>query len=159
MGKNWKQAERDVAEDFEAWWQAVEPGARFGRTPGSGAFATARALQGFKMRGDVMVDGAERWPFCVEVKFRKRVTLGAIDNYIMGRPSELDGYWKQVVVSAEKDGATPLLVFRGNRMPWRALFLLHPEDLRPQLRLFESFLALDPLRFALPLPARAGGMG
>jgi len=150
MGVSWKKAERDVAKELQDWWRRLEPRARFSRTPGSGGWATARAFDGAraKMRGDVtVVSGAVRWPFSVEVKFRDEVTPGAIERFLVGQRSVIDRWWRQCCAAAEKDGLRPLLVFRGDRMPWRVVYQEAGEE-RPRLRLLSTLVRYDPEPFA-----------
>ncbi len=119
------KAEREVAAFLQAWWRVLEPEAVFFRTPGSGAWASTHQTTGMKSRGDIMVnpETCKFFNFSVEVKHRAVITPAAIRHFEEGVKSPINAYWKQCVDNAAKDGLNPMLVFRGNRQPWRAAVL------------------------------------
>lgn len=143
--KKGREAEHDVIGPLQAWWRRVEPAAVFFRTPRSGGWSNAAAT-GMKTRGDLCYDPTtcSRFPFSVEVKHQAVVTRGAIDNFVAFERSSIDKFWRQCTAAAEKDGLRPLLVFRGNRMPFRCAFLIGGQRV---VRFFETFLDYDPSRF------------
>lgn len=65
------RAELQVAALCEEWWQQLEPGCKFRRTPGSGGSggkADADVRAHFKVGGDLMTT-AKQWPFCVDLLY------------------------------------------------------------------------------------------
>lgn len=100
----------------------------------------------------------KRWPFSVECKHQKIVTPGAIENFVHGRKSTIDKFWKQCCTAAEKDGVWPLLVFRGDKMPFRVAYRSLSTG-GVMVRLLESFLMYDPLGFAVAFESRSAPTG
>lgn len=121
---HWKGAagELEVAKLIQPWWQRVEPGTIFSRTPGSGGWAKKRIVPpGFKGCGDLMTDRESRFPFSIEVKNRKAVTFQALVGFSNGKDSPICGYWEQCLDSARRDGQLPMLWVKGIRVPWRVV--------------------------------------
>lgn len=156
MPRNWKgkEGELEVVKLLQEWWRRLEPEARFVRTPRSGGWGSTVG-PGFKARGDVMVDRetCRRFPFSVEVKWRKEVTRVAIEHFVAGEPSPIAGYWAQCQKAAADDRLRPLLVFRGNGtshrpFPWRAVWT--DSRGRRRMSLLDSFLQHEPAAFAAP---------
>lgn len=111
------KGERAVAAQLEAWWRAVEPSARFVRTPGSGGWGKPEHRADLRASGDLSTT-ATRFPWVVEVKHREEWSLLRL---VSGMPSPVWSWWRQAQVAAEEMGMEPLLVFRKNREPWRAM--------------------------------------
>lgn len=115
------RAELEVAALLQAWWQPVQPGCRFVRTPGSGGWHGrdgAEVRAGFRVSGDIATT-ATTWPFCVEVKRREGWTMASV---LAGRRSPVWGWWRQAVTAAaEGGGLVPMLVMRRNREPWQCV--------------------------------------
>lgn len=111
-------AENEVARMLAEWWVQLEPGCVFKRTPQSGGWSRPDARAEFRTSGD-LVTTAKHFPFVVEVKRRERFS----DQYLQGRASPVWEWWRQAQRQAAEQGpeAVPLLVFRRNREPWRAL--------------------------------------
>lgn len=145
-------AELKIRDLLQAWWRQLEPEAKFVRTPRSGGWGVSAGAE-FQARGDIMVGkkNCKRFPFCVEVKWRKNVVNSSVEHFFEGKESPVDDYWAQCQEAATHDGLRPLLVFRGNNMPWRVVWL--DDSGTRQMRLFESFARLDPASFALPIAA------
>ncbi len=118
-------AERKVAALLQAWWRSLESEAVFFRTPASGAWASTHTSSGMKARGDIMVnpETCKLFDFSVEVKHRAVITPIAIEHFVDGKKSPINGYWKQCTENAEKDGLQPMLVFRGNRQEWKVALM------------------------------------
>lgn len=119
------KAERVVAALCEEWWQQLEPGCKFRRTPGSGGWGgkpDADVRAHFRVGGDLMTT-AKQWPFCVEVKFREGWSF---ENFLFGDASPVWGWWEQVEVAARNEGTAPLLFFRNRALPW---LLMTQDDL------------------------------
>lgn len=114
-------AEREICRLLEAWWQQVEPGCRFVRTPLSGGWGGPDIRAGFNASGDLMTT-AERFPWCCEVKRREAWTF---ERLIDGKPSPVWGWWRQAQKAALEVRKEPALFFRRNRgewlliLPWR----------------------------------------
>jgi hypothetical protein len=106
-------AERKLVKLFEAWW-----GAKFFRTPGSGAFAT-RGFAGMdttSMAGDLITDD-KTFPFCVE---SKKVEGWTLEQLLTSKKTHLHKWWEQAVNETPK-GKIPLLVFTKNHAPLYAM--------------------------------------
>jgi hypothetical protein len=112
-----RRAELEVAALVQAWWDPLEPGCRFVRTPQSGGWHGPDVRAEFKAGGDLMTT-AKRWPFSVEVKRREKWNL---DNLMAGWPSPAWGWWEQCCTAAREDGRLPLLFLRKSREPWWAV--------------------------------------
>jgi hypothetical protein len=140
-------AELQVRDFLQAWWRQLEPEARFVRTPRSGGWGVTAGAE-FQARGDIMVGkkNCKRFPFCVEVKWHKTVVDGSVEHFIEGKESPVNAFWAQCQEAASHDGLRPLLIFRGNNMPWRVVWLDAKRG--RQIRLLESFVRLDPEAFA-----------
>jgi hypothetical protein len=111
-------AEREIAKLFEDWWQPVEPGCVFKRTPMSGGWASPEARGDFGTAGD-LVTTARRFPFAVEVKRREGWNL---ERLWSGRPSPVWKWWAQArAAAAEMQHKTPLLLMRQSHMDWLAM--------------------------------------
>ncbi len=110
-------AEREVAELLRAWWDSVEPGVIFKRTPGSGGWSSPDARAAFKTAGD-LVTTAARFPWCVEVKRREGWSWATLRA---GRASPVWGWWAQAGRQAAECGLEPMLLFRRSREPWSAM--------------------------------------
>lgn len=149
-----REAEHDVIAPLQEWWRRVEPAAVFFRTPRSGGWSNAAAT-GMKTRGDLCYDPTtcSRFPFSVEVKNHKTIIAGAIERFVADDKSSLEKFWNQCVKAAALEGLAPLLVFRGNRMPFRVAYL--DEDSNRHVRLLSTFLTNDPNRFLLYKPELA----
>ena len=170
--------ERAVAKKIEGWWQDLEPGAEFYRTPLSGGWASPTARAGFKTSGD-LVTTAKRFPFAVEVKAREGWSY---TTFFAGKPCPVWGWWLQAQDQAREQGAEPMLWVRHNREPWVVLVregYVHglSGKAREQLRLWckqqgwgqwpdkrgaapvayyaKELLCLSPVHFAMP-PSRKG---
>lgn len=113
MGKKGNQAELEVARQLEPWWRQFEPNATFVRTPRSGGWTQGRDL--FDARGDLMVKGAPRFPWLVEVKRREKWSL---QNFEEGRACPVWGWWVKACDDADKAGRQPMLWTRQNRREW-----------------------------------------
>ena len=59
--------------------------------------------------GDADLVGLPGWS--IEVKF-----------YALATPSLVAGWWRQCVEQARREGTAPLLLYRLNRQPWRAVW-------------------------------------
>lgn len=127
-------AEREVAALLCPWWAKAEPKdaegkpIQFVRTPLSGGWGGPAVRAGFGAAGDLMTT-AVRFPFCVEVKRRENWTL---DTLVAGKASPVWGWWAQARRAAAEMGKEPLLIFRHNRRPWRAMI---SSDFLPRYRL------------------------
>jgi hypothetical protein len=117
------KAELEVARLCVVWWDQVEPGCQFKRTPGSGGWATPEVRGEFKVAGDLTTT-AKRWPFTVEVKRREGWVLA---NLYAAKPSPVWKWWRQACAAASEEGRTPILFLRKNaRVPeW---FVMVPEQ-------------------------------
>lgn len=150
MGKRSKQkgarGELQAVAFLQEWWRRLEPEARFVRTPRSGGWGV-HAGAGFKARGDVMFDPStcRLFPFSVEVKWRKVITQAAIEHFFVGQASPIHGYWVQCCDAATSDGLEPLLLFRGDRMPWRACYRTRQRS--RTIVLVDHLVTLDPALF------------
>ncbi len=112
------RAELEIAELLRAWWDPLEPGCIFKRTPGSGGWSSPQARAEFRTSGD-LVTTARRFRFCVEVKRREQWSDATL---LAGRKSPVWKWWKQACKAAlESGGDTPLLIFRRSRRPWMAM--------------------------------------
>ncbi len=153
MGKRSKvkgaRGELEAVAILQPWWRRLEPEAVFARTPGSGGWSTSKTFS-LKCRGDIMVDPetCKRFPFSVEVKFQKVITLAAIEHFIAGEASPINAFWQQCLDAAEFDNLEPLLLFRGNRMPWRACYLVQRPVPSRRIVLTDHLVAMNPLKFA-----------
>lgn len=164
------RAELEVVALIQPWWQRVEPGALFVRTPLSGGWGKPEHREGFQSGGDIMTT-AKRWPWCVEVKRREGWTETTLRA---GRPSPVWGWWRQAIVAANEMGKAPALFFRKSHHPWLLMlpstdptvaldsgpWMLWPRrgprrlaqrlhgDFHPTVFLAANILALDPELFA-----------
>lgn len=125
MGKSSRdkgaRGELEVAELLREWWDPVEPGCLFKRTPMSGGWGSKEAREGFSTSGD-LVTTARRFPFVVEVKRREGWSWKTLDR---GAASPVWAWWKQAQKAAdEQDGKWPALIWRKSREPW---WLMLPE--------------------------------
>lgn len=122
-------AEREVAAKLQSWWEQLEPGCRFVRTPASGGWGAGAAVRkDFATSGDLMTT-AKLFPFCVEVKRRE----GWSDEVLFGTKlvnargerlqseSPVWAWWRQAQAAAREQGAVPLLAFRRSHQPWRVI--------------------------------------
>ena len=116
MKKKGNKAELEVARILEPWWRQLEPEATFVRTPRSGGWTQGRDL--FDARGDLMVKGAPRFPFLVEVKRREKWSL---ENFEEGKPCPVWGWWVGACRDAEHAKRRPMLWTRHNRREWIVL--------------------------------------
>jgi hypothetical protein len=151
------RAELDLAKKFEAWWQAVEPGCVFRRTPGSGGWSHGDARGEFQTGGD-LVTTAKRFPWSVEAKARES---WAWKNVLAGKPSPVWAWWAQSCRAAFEANREPILVFRHNREPWWCMFsegcpgiaYLDAQIIRQRVvavARLDSLLTAPPLLFAIP---------
>lgn len=105
--------ERELAKLFSKWWGT--PNA-FGRTPGSGSFATRLRKFGKQeddFRGDLF--GPQTCRLHVEAK---RGEAWDLEGVLCGTGRTLfDGWWDQAKTDCPPD-KTPMLVFRRNRREW-----------------------------------------
>lgn len=111
------RGEREVAALCEAWWQQLEPGCKFRRTPSSGGWggkSDADVRAHFNACGDLMTT-ATQWPYCVEVKWRENWSF---ERFLFGGSSPVWGWWEQCKKAAEVQGHRPLLFFRNRELPW-----------------------------------------
>ena len=108
------RGERELAKTIEAWWQRLEPDARFKRTPGSGGWSSPDVRSAFRTSGD-LVTTAKRWPWCVEVKWRENWSREWLTQ---GRASPVWGWWRQCQKAALECDQWPAMFFRKNRTPW-----------------------------------------
>lgn len=108
--------ELEVITYLQPWWRRLEPEAAFVRTPRSGGWGSTKT-QGFKARGDVMVDPdtCKLFPFSVEVKRRE---AWSPEVFLSGRKSPAWSWWAQTCKAADGDGQRPMLWFRRNREAW-----------------------------------------
>jgi hypothetical protein len=117
------KAELEVGRLLAPWWQKLEPGAQFIRTPGSGGW---RHAKGFKARGDLMhdPDTCKLFPFTLEVKRREGWSTGVLfgrSEAIAARHgdgSPIWAWWTQTCKSARDDNRRPMMWFRKNHSPW-----------------------------------------
>ena len=115
-----------------------------------------------KTQGDICYDPTtcSLWPFSVEVKHHKVVTLSKIEKFVEGKKSKLiEKFWNQCTKAAANDGGIPILVLRGDRMPFRVIFDF-PNSIR-KVQLLESFVRYDPgffLKKRLDRSAPTGGI-
>ncbi len=139
------KGELEAAALLQAWWRRLEPDTVLRRTPGSGGWTRSR---GDHAKGDVRPEPGtcSLWGFSVGIKRREECDEAAIANFIRGGLSPVWGWWEQCVRGAEHDGLRPLLLCRGNRMPWSCVL---EEGGRIWLFREEAFFALDPAWFAL----------
>ncbi len=159
---HWKggAGEREVISLIQPWWQQVEPGTKFLRTPGSGGWAKKREVPpGFHGHGDLMTDVESLWPWSIEVKWRKHLTLKSLENFYSGEENDIWKYWDGCVRDAALNGKIPMLWFRGanvrgKRMEWRVITYhvtktqiagLHNAHMIS--RLASDFLSYDPRWF------------
>ena len=112
-----KVAEREVAKLFCAWWQRVEPGCSFVRTPLSGGWSSPQVRVEYRACADLMTT-ATRFPFGVEVKRREGISLDWLRE---GKPSPAWDWWRQAQRQASEAKLAPMLVFRRSREPWLAM--------------------------------------
>ena len=103
-------AEREIAKKFQNWWEQIEPGVKFCRTPGSGGFGTPVIREDFSLSGDIMTN-SKKFPFSVEVKRREN---WAIKSIINGGKSPVWKWWIQTIRAANEMKKDPLLIFRKN---------------------------------------------
>ena len=104
------RGERQVAELLTNWWQAIEPGCEFIRTPSSGGWANPQVRGHFKTSGDLMTT-AQRWPFSVEVKHREGWSVERLER---GMSSPVWGWWRQAIKASIEEKREPMLWFRKN---------------------------------------------
>lgn len=110
-------AELEVARLIEAWWQRVEPGCKFKRTPSSGGWLGAKGRDvrdAFGVGGDLCTT-AKRFPFQLEVKRREAWN---IDNFLAGHRSPVWAWWEQCTLAAASAGRMPMLWARKSRSEW-----------------------------------------
>jgi hypothetical protein len=110
-------AEREVAALIQDWWQQIEPGCLFCRTPSSGGWQGPQLREAFKASGDLMCT-AERFPFAVEVKRREGWCWRNVER---GMPSPVWGWLAQAKTAADEMGKQPMLWFRKSREGWRVM--------------------------------------
>jgi hypothetical protein len=113
-------AELEVASMLQRWWREVEPGCVFKRTPSSGGWSKGDAGADFGACGD-LVTSAKTFPWCVEIKRREGWAWGPL---LADRPSPVWRWWGQALTAAMEARLEPILVFRHNREPWRAMLRL-----------------------------------
>lgn len=107
--------ELEVRDLLAEWWQQLEPGTKFQRTPLSGGWGGAGE---FRAAGDLMVPHTSSWPWAVEVKRRENwspVTL------ISGQRSPVWGWWAQTIEAARKNAQQPMLWTRRSHGEWIVL--------------------------------------
>ena len=110
--------EREVAGMLESWWQGVEPGCSFVRTPSSGGWSTPKVRAEFRASGDVMTT-AKRFPFGVEVKRREGFVWSTV---VAGKASPVWSWWMQTGKAAlEQLESVPMLWMRRNGERWRVM--------------------------------------
>lgn len=148
-------AEREVAKICQVWWQRIEPGCEFVRTPLSGGWSTPKLRGEFKAAGDLMTT-ARRWPFTTEIKRREAWSMRPL---VAGRTSPVWAWWGQVLTAAAEEDRRPLLWFRHNREPW--LVMVHDAvtkglGLEPVIE-WPDLLALN-VPGALPVVYRAADL-
>lgn len=86
--------------------------------------------------GDADLEGLEGWS--VEVKRYRVVTTALLTGQ----------WWPQAVAQAHRTGCAPLMIFRGDRQPWRAAWpvWLHLDEPRTGCwDTFDDCLVSDPL--------------
>jgi hypothetical protein len=142
------KAEREVAALLQGWWRQLEPEALFVRTPLSGGWVQGRDI--FQARGDLMVKGAPRFPWLVEVKRREQ---GALLNFELGRRHPAWGWWERTSADAALAGRTPMLWFRRNQQEWIVVVPALLGRAIPRMADFawENALPFDP-EFNVPHP-------
>lgn len=109
------RGEREIAPILSTWWG--EEGA-FGRTPGSGSFATRNKKYGDAadaFKGDMFTP--ETCVLHVEVKYQEKWDLQSV---LTGTGRALfDSWWKQATGDCPA-GKIPVLLFRRNHHDWLA---------------------------------------
>jgi len=176
-------AERFIAKKLEEWWNIVEPGCKFMRSPGSGGWSTPTIRSEFKAHGDIITT-AHRFPFTIEVKRREQWTLKQVTN---PRPSgPVWDWWIQAQKDARNANAIPIMIFRKNNELWRmfcpenifqccASYYAREESvlqhhhftdfqmasidygaIRPVMMFFDSLMCVPPSFFASPIQANPG---
>lgn len=108
------RGELEVAAIVTDWWERLEPGCRFKRTPGSGGWATPDVRKEFGTAGD-LVTTAKRFPWSVEVKWRQNWTWKEL---LAGRRSPVWSWWGQALAQGEESGLEPMLWMRHTGEPW-----------------------------------------
>jgi len=108
------EAEREVAALLGAWWQAVEPGCQFVRTPLSGGWGGPKLRGEFQASGDVMTT-ANTFPFSVEVKRREDWSWV---QFVTGKQSPVWTWWTQAEGQAKEMKKEPMLWLRQNKKEW-----------------------------------------
>jgi len=157
-------AEREVAKLCQAWWQQLEPGCEFCRTPLSGGWSGQSVRAHFRASGDLMTT-ADHWPFTVEVKRRE---CWSVARFFKGKSSPVWSWWRQSVRQAEEESRVPMLWVRKNQyrpgtpaFPW---FVMLPEIyefevlrrgpfLKPDVRWSPDLLAENKVDYAEEIPA------
>lgn len=119
------KAELEVARLIAPWWQQLEPGALFIRTPLSGGWLSGR--DSFDARGDLMVKGAPRFPWLLEVKRREAWSLQNVED---GLASPVWGWWRKACSDAIAAKRLPMLWARQNHGEW--LVFLPPATRAPK---------------------------
>jgi Holliday junction resolvase len=112
-------AEREVAKLLCAWWQQLEPGVSFVKTPLSGGWGNAKVRGDFRASGDLMTN-AKTFPFTVEVKRREGFASERVKPGVL-RSSPIWEWWEQALTQAEEQRGTPMLVFRKSHEQWRII--------------------------------------
>lgn len=109
--------ERAVAALLADWWQRLEPGCSFVRTPSSGGWSSANVRAEFRASGDVMTTAAY-FPFCVEAKRREAFCW---ERFLAGKASPVWSWWEQTCRAADEQTAVPMLWMRKNGERWRVV--------------------------------------
>jgi hypothetical protein len=158
------RAELAVAKLFQAWWDRLEPGCIFRRTPGSGGWSKGAAQGEFNTAGD-LVTSAEWFPWTVEIKARESWSW---KNVLTAKKSPVWSWWEQAQAAAAIEKKDPLLVFRHNREPWFCMIAsassasemldrpaslidlpIHIPPRGVSILMLDFLLTIEPSRFAL----------
>ncbi len=117
-GKRSKQKgstqELKVSKLLGSWWGN---GATFRRTPGSGGWARRQEDDVFGAKGDIVCSD-NSYPFCTEIKHYRDVRVDAL---LDGTNPPLMTWWQQAVDQCPSN-LFPLLIFKRNGVPERAVF-------------------------------------
>lgn len=112
------RGELEVAEKLRVWWEPLEEGVVFKRTPSSGGWGSKDDRSAFRVSGD-LVTSSKSFPFVVEIKRRENWAWATL---LAGKPCPVWGWWQQARKQAlEQEGGVPLLIWRKSRQPWFAM--------------------------------------
>ena len=114
------RGERDIAKLLSDW-----TGKKFSRTPSSGGLQWKKD----NVKGDITsTEEGFYFPFCVEVKFHKKIDFSHLITPGIKNIDILD-FWKQCYRDASLCNKIPLLFMRYNGLPKDFWFTVIPKDL------------------------------